>query len=196
MDFEGVKNLVLKKLDSELDKDLHYHSSEHTKDVLQATERLAEMEGVNGYDLELLKIAALFHDLGFLNSYEHHEKASVELANKILPDYGYSQEDLKKIEGMIMSTQLPQEPSNLLEKIIADADLFDLGTDDYFILSEKLFEEWNLCIEPSSKEKQWYHSLNFLKEHKYFTVFGRDVLESKKQHNIAILQERLAKKLY
>ena len=108
MDFEAAKDFVLNKLRNELNEQLTYHSPNHTLDVIEAVERLAAMEGVNGDDVTLLKTAALFHDIGFLKTYDGHEKASVNIAYKILPEFGYSEEDIKKIEGMINSTEIPQ----------------------------------------------------------------------------------------
>lgn len=59
MDFEGAKKCILNKLKSELSSELHYHSVDHTLDVLDAVTRLAEMENVNGHDQVLLKTGLL-----------------------------------------------------------------------------------------------------------------------------------------
>jgi len=175
---------------------LCYHNIDHTRRVVKNAEYIARTEKLNADEMFIVKAIAWFHDLGYTKCYKGHEDASISIARDFLMKENIDAETIDAVVNGIDATRVPQEPKDKLEEIIADADLFDLGTDDYFILSEKLFEEWNLCIEPSSKEKQWYHSLNFLREHKYFTVYGRDVLESKKQHNIAILKERLAKKIY
>ena len=98
MDFEGAKKYTLNRLISDLSGKLHYHSVDHTLDVLDAVTRLADMENVNGHDQLLLKTGALFHDLGFIETYNGHEEASIRMAHKILPDYGYSSEDINVIE--------------------------------------------------------------------------------------------------
>ena len=68
MDFEGAKKYTLERLRNELNDKLHYHSVEHTLDVLDSVTRLAKLENVNGHDQILLKTAALFHDLGFVET--------------------------------------------------------------------------------------------------------------------------------
>lgn len=163
MNFEAAKEYVFNKLNNDLDPELTYHSSAHTTDVINAVERLAQLEGVNGRDVILLKTAALFHDIGFINTYDGHEKASVKIAREILPDMGYSSEDINKIEGMIYSTEIPQSPTNHLEMILADADLDYLGRDDIFIIGQRLQYEWRkLGMIHSLKE--WHEKqLEFLK---------------------------------
>ena len=49
----------------------------------------------------------------------------------ILPDYGYSKEQIKQIQRLIEVTKIPEKPQNNLECIILDSDLYYLGTDDY-----------------------------------------------------------------
>ncbi len=189
LDFKGVEKLVLKKLKTELPTGLHYHSIYHTLDVKEAVERLAEMENINGHDKTLLKTAALFHDLGFIKTYDGHEKASAGCAKKILPDFGYQEEDIKQIEGMILATEIPQNPKNKLEKIIADADLDYIGRDDIFLIGQRLQYEWKLYGKISSL-KEWHEiQLNFLRNHSFFTESAKKLRESKKQENIKEIEK-------
>lgn len=193
MDFDGVKRFVLNKLSHELKSDLYYHSIEHTLDVIEAAIRLAKMENVNGQDLELLKTAALFHDVGFVEKYQGHEKESIRLANEILPGFGYSPDSIIIIEGLILSTEIPQNPKNKLEKIIADADLDYIGRDDLFLIGQKLQYEWKLQGMVNSIRDWHEKQLKFLKSHEFFTKSARELREAKKQENIKELEELLCK---
>ncbi|NOX46288.1 MAG: HD domain-containing protein [Chlorobi bacterium] len=191
LDFEGVEKLVLKKLKTELPTGLHYHSIDHTLDVKEAAERLAKMENINGHDLELLKTAALFHDLGFIKTYDGHEKVSAAYAHEILPGFGYSPKDIKLIEGMILATEIPQSPVSHLEKIMADADLDYIGRDDLFLIGQRLQYEWKLYGKISTL-KQWHETqLGFLKAHSFFTESAKKLRKSKKQENIREIEKLL-----
>ena len=184
MDFEAVKQYVMKRLSSELDKDLTYHCPEHTLDVIESAERLAKMEGLNGMDLTLVKTAALFHDIGFLESYHGHENISMRMAGEILPEFGYTSRHIKYIQGTIKSTEVPQKPTNKLEEIIADADLDYLGRDDLFLIGQRLQYEW-LKQGIISSLKEWHvKQLEFLKAHKYFTGSAIKTRGEKKLKNI------------
>jgi len=188
MDFEGAKKYTLDRLNNELNDKLHYHSTEHTLDVMDAVTRLAEMENVNGHDQALLKTAALFHDLGFVETYDGHEDASIRIAKDVLPAYGYSPEDIKVIEGLIRSTEIPQTPQNHLEEIMADADLDYLGRDDLYVIGQRLQYEWQLHGIVSSLREWHEKQLRFLKVHTYFTESAKKLRDKRKQENIKELE--------
>lgn len=194
MNFDGVKDFVLNKLRRELEPNLTYHSVEHTMDVMASAERLAKDENVNGTDIKLLKTAALFHDLGFLNTYDGHEKKSMDYAEDVLPKYGYSSSDIEKIKGMIKATEIPQSPTTHLEKILADADLDYIGRDDIFIIGQRLQYEWKM-VGKISTLREWHEKqLAFLKKHSFFTQSAVNSREDKKQDNIKQLETLLCGK--
>jgi hypothetical protein len=175
---------VLERLKAELSVSLTYHSVDHTIDVMEASERICKMEGVNGDDQCLVKTAALFHDMGFLETYDGHENLSIMKAQEILPKYGYSNNDIEKIAGMINSTRIPQNPTDKLEKILADADLDYLGRDDLFLIGQRLQYEWKLIGKISSL-KEWHEKqLGFIKAHSYFTESSKKLRNKKKLENI------------
>lgn len=194
MNFDGVKEFVLNKLKRELDPKLTYHSIDHTIDVMESAERLAKDENVNGTDINLLKTAALFHDLGFLTTYDGHEERSMAYAEEILPMYGYSDDDIEIIKGMIKSTEIPQSPTTHLEKILADADLDYIGREDIFIIGQRLQYEWKM-VGRISTLREWHEKqLAFLKAHSYFTKSAINSREERKQDNIKQLETLLCGK--
>jgi HD superfamily phosphodiesterase len=143
---------------------------------------------VNGHDQVLLKTGALFHDLGFIETYDGHEEASIRMAHKILPDYGYSATDRKVIEGLIRSTEIPQNPKTHLEQIMADADLDYLGRDDLFLIGQRLQYEWQLQGIVSSLREWHEKQLQFLKTHKFFTKSAKKLRGKRMQENIIELE--------
>ena len=155
---------------------------------MTSAEKLSEMEGVNGMDVNLIKTAALFHDIGFVETYDGHEKVSIEFAKDILPGYGYSEKDISQIAGMIKSTEIPQSPNNHLEMILADADLDYIGRDDIFIIGQRLQYEWKI-IGKISTLREWHEKqLEFLKTHQYFTQSAKKLRNKQKLKNIHELE--------
>ena len=78
-------------------------------DVLTQAQRIAEAEAVfSEHEIFLLKIAALFHDTGFLIQYNGHEEASYRLALQELPLFGIDNDDIANINSMIMATRIPR----------------------------------------------------------------------------------------
>ncbi len=193
-DYEQARTYALSRLSTDLDPALCYHSLTHTRDdVAQATERLAPQEGVSGEPLLLLRTAAYFHDIGFLERRDGHEAAGVRIAAGVLPRYGYSPAQIDQISGMIMATRLPQSPRNLLEQLLADSDLDILGREDFLELNARLRAEL-AHFQPDPGDAAWLRGqIAFLREHRYWTAAARRLREAGKQRNIDRLKQLLAK---
>lgn len=188
-DFEGAIAYILKRLENELSPALTYHSLYHTRDdVVPATRRLGGLIGLSEQDLQLLEVAAAYHDAGFIIQYREHELAGVSIAQKVLPQFGFSEEVIRTISGLIMATRLPQSPRTLMEEILADADLDSLGRFDFFERGNKLREERTLRGEHIT-DAAWYdEQVRFLRGHRYFTQAARAIRDEGKKHHLEELR--------
>jgi HD superfamily phosphodiesterase len=171
-------------LKSGLNSKLHYHGFHHVIDVLNAALLIAKKSNLTERELLLLKTAVLLHDSGFLHTYHEHEVVGTEIAGEMLPEYGYSSEDIQLINGMIMATRIPQSATNHLEEIIADADLEYLGTDHFDRISEYLYEELMEYNFIKNRDEWNKIQVRFIKAHSYFTDFCKKNREEKKQENL------------
>lgn len=191
-DYNAALRYALSRLENELSPDYLYHSFVHTRDdVLAATRKLGEISQLTPDDMHLLEIAAVFHDIGFIFMVAGHEQRGAELAQEILPGFGFSKDQIERIYHMIMSTRLPQSPKNLLEELLADADLDVLGREDFLARNDLLRQEIARLGKVFTDE-QWYGSqLKFLENHSYFSDAARKVRGEGKQKNIALLKQKL-----
>ena len=149
-----MQEYVLDMLRSELPKQYFYHNPDHTLYVQAKAKEIGRQEGCSEDELNLLDIAALWHDTGYIRVYKNHEEQSCLLARQYLPEYGFQSKDIDTICGIIMATKIPQIPKNKLEEIIADADLEYLGTDIFEIKSQDLFHELQ-SLNPVLTEDKW-----------------------------------------
>ena len=188
--FTSIKQPILSRLENELDPRLGYHNIMHTLDVLEQAEVLAKQEKVTDkHDLLLLKTAAVFHDSGFLFVYKGHEEKGCEIASESLRNV-FSEEDIKKVCGMIMATKIPQSPNTLLEQIICDADLDYLGRDDFEPISQTLYKEF-IIFKIIPEDIIWDHvQIKFFESHHYFTGTSISKRNEKKLKHLNILKER------
>lgn len=188
--FSSIKQSIITKLEKGLDPRLGYHNVAHTLDVFEQSQVIAHNEGVKDeHDLLLLKIAAVFHDSGFLYVYKNHEEKSCEIATEYLKDT-FNSNDLKRIHGMIMATKIPQTPHNLLEQIICDADLDYLGRSDFEPISKSLYTEF-LSYNIIPADCIWDHlQIKFFEIHHYFTKSEIEKRNKEKLKHLAILKER------
>jgi class 3 adenylate cyclase/HD superfamily phosphodiesterase len=189
MRFVEAKKYLLSRLQKELKPNLYYHGIHHTIDVYEAVKRIAMHEKVSKKDLTLLKTAALFHDIGFIEKYKMNEDYSAFICRDVLPNFGYSKKDIEIICNMILSTTIPQCPKTLLEEILCDADLDYLGRDDFYVTAFTLQREWNeYGIILSLKE--WHiQQLRFITNHKYFTKTAIKLREEKKFKHLLQIKE-------
>jgi predicted metal-dependent HD superfamily phosphohydrolase len=185
MGFDKAKETIVHHLEQNLPSDLFYHGIHHTFDVFDAALVIAENEKIDSADdLTLLKTAALFHDSGFTIDASKHEECGCDLAREILPACDYSDSQIDQICGMIMATKIPQQPLNLLERIICDADLDYLGRDDFFKIGDTLYQELT-AYDKIKDVTQWNQlQISFLSNHQYHTEFSRGNREIKKQENL------------
>jgi len=191
MQLQQVKPFILNKLEKELPEYLSYHSIDHVMDVYEAAQSLGSVENIGEHDLELLLTAALFHDSGFMSGLKDHEEASCKIAKEYLPGFGYSMEDIEKISGMIMATKLPQAPKNLLEEIICDADLDYLGRDDFFQISNNLYNEFK-ATGAVQNENEWNKlQVSFFESHHYFTASAQKLRQKLKQENLLAIKSKI-----
>lgn len=193
MQFEKTKKFIFGKLKKDLAKHLSYHSVNHIKDVYAAAENLANHEGVTGEELTLLLTAVLFHDSGFLMQQKGHEQISCDIARASLPQFDYTPEQIERICGMIMATRVPQNPHNLLEQIICDADLDYLGRDDFFTIGNNLYAELQV-YGMIGTEKEWNTmQASFLGKHHYFTQTAINLRKAKKDEHLAQIIAMISK---
>lgn len=190
MVFEEIKNRIYEDILEKLPSHLFYHNLNHTAYVLEKAVFLAEQSGVSSSDLELLKLAALFHDTGFIDNPKDHEEKGCKIAQTYLAE-DLSEDELSKIYGMIMATKIPQSPTNHLENILADADLEYLGTDLFEEIGESLFEELK-HFNPNFTSQAWDElQLVFMQKHNYHTDYCQKYREPKKQENLLSVKKRL-----
>jgi uncharacterized protein len=180
--YELIKQEVLLKLEA-LSPSLTYHSIYHTLDVVEQAERIARQSGVSEREIFLLKVAGLFHDMGFLELYVGHEEKSCEYFLAKSAEYHFSMPDEQIITGIIMATKVPQQPLNLLEAIMCDADLDYLGRDDFFEIAENLKTEL-LNFGFIQDDAEWKQvQLKFLHFHHYHTAASSALREPVKHEH-------------
>jgi len=189
-DYEKAEQILLAKLQNELPDTLHYHNLVHTRDVVSTALYIGQQEGIGEQDLKLLKIAALYHDVGFVISPKNHEANGCEIVREKLPQLGFQPDQIDIICNMIMATRIPQSPQTLLEKILCDADLDYLGRDDFFATGRTLYNEMKERGYVET-EREWnLIQKTFLESHRYHTRYSKENREQNKHEH---LQEVIGK---
>jgi len=184
MDLPSVVAYVLKMLNDQLPKQYLYHNITHTLNVHDMTMFYSNEIHLSQSDSDLVCTAAILHDVGYIIQYIDNEPHAVAIANKLLPDFGYSSNQIEIVAGCIMATCLPQKAMNELQMIVCDADLDYLGRDDYFEIADNLRNEW-LTQGIALSVADWQEmQINFLTHHTYYTEAAQKLRGEKKIQNL------------
>jgi len=177
-----------------LSKDHAYHNLPHTESVVSAVESLAQLSGINENELELLQIAAWFHDTGFTKGYEQHEERSKTIAVEFLNAQNFPQEKTEKILALINATKPSQQPENFFEELIKDADLNNVGQPNYQDTLASLRHEWSFFLKKDFSEQTWLEdNIAFLENHRFYTPAARALFGAQKQTNVKWVKKQLKK---
>lgn len=191
---EEISHYISNLFDKRLPASFLYHNIRHTNDVVNTASEIAERSGLNNGDIELLLIAAWFHDTGYIESIEYHEEKSAEMAEEYLSKINYPGGRISAVTRTILSTKIPQRPGNDIEKILCDADLAYMGSSDLLEKIQLLRKEWALTLNRTYTDHEWLKaSMNFIESNSFHTEFARKKFEGKRKKNLALLQQMIDK---
>ena len=169
-----------------------FHNLRHTADVVSAVKDIGMRSELSADEMELTLVAAWLHDLGYKYGAENHEQSSARFAEEFMERLSIPPKRIKAISSAITSTRLPQQPRNLIERVLCDADLFHLSNETFEEKSELLRKEWKATGFKEMTDQEWIqHNIDFTSEHKYHTPYGQTLLAEGKKKNIKRLKKTL-----
>ena len=185
----SVKEKVVSMFQDNWNAQLTYHDLQHTLTVTKFAKELAELEQIDNGETEILELATLLHDIGYLSGYFDHEDRGQEIANQILGELNYDPEKIKKVNQLIEATKSDHEPQTNLEEIIKDADLYNLASPEYEFFAKKLRTEWQFYLNNDVSDIKWFkENQKFLKNHEYFTKSAKELFSDQKEKNLKKLK--------
>jgi len=179
--------------ESNANPSLIYHNAAHTKSVVAAAIQIGQHYDLKGKENFIVMTAAWFHDTGYCNgtSAKKHEERGVELMEEYLKSKDVDPEIIERVRGCILSTKLPQHPVNLLEQIVCDADLFHLGTDNFFERDKLMRKEAEWLGGKEIPKDDWRKfTIKLMEEHAYHTEYCRSLLTESKARNLEKLKRK------
>jgi uncharacterized protein len=148
---------MIQKAEDYIRKNLDKEVVEHILRVRNYALKLAETEGG---DKELIELAALLHDIGYMKGFKDHARSGVPIAREFLTKQGYDQMKAGKIINCIIKHSPGENPQAIEEKIIWDADCLDrLGALGIIRIGPK-FVKHDICKpeEVAQKLKEMFES--------------------------------------
>ncbi len=175
---QRASRYITRMLIRELPHNRIFHNLHHTLTVTRGVKMIGKQEGLSKEELEIVRLAAVFHDCGHVKCYTGHENESQRIAAEWLREQGYPEAKLARVLACISATTMPQNPQNKMEEVLCDADLRHLSFDTYPDYQEMLRAEWKLELGVEMTDEEWEaENTKFLNEHRYFTGYGQRELE-------------------
>lgn len=171
---------------------LVYHNIEHVENMVKTATEIANYYRLEIEDNAAVHVASWFHDTGYLFVKNNHEEKSTELAESFLNEEKSDPVLTGKVRECIMATRIFSVSSSLIAKIVSDADLFHLGTNDFWRNDQKMREESELRIGKKISADKWQKAaLHLMERHRFHTDYCQSRLQKGKEENIRLLKMQL-----
>jgi uncharacterized protein len=181
--YDGVLNEVCDRLLKEVPSEYTYHSLRHTLDVIEMAIEIGKAEHVSDDELTLLKIAALFHDTGYINSRQNHEEESTKIFITYAEKHKLSGDMISTVVGCIKATKIPQAPQNRLDY---------LGREDFSEIGELLYVELTNCNEIANRNAWNQLQVNFLSSLKFHTTYSQQKRQQQLETNLTVVKKLIS----
>lgn len=171
--------------EAHISDDYVYHDFQHTRYVVDMALHIAEGYELTDSELEIIQLAAWFHDAGYDKGQEGHEERGVEYARTFLEEWNYPEESIQKVSQAIMATRYPHSPEGLLDEIVCDADLSHLGNEWYWDRCGKVRQEMLAVKGLVMSDQEWVDfELSFVTQHNYHTTVAEELFNKEKGKHI------------
>jgi predicted metal-dependent HD superfamily phosphohydrolase len=190
-----AEKFVSEFLSQNLSDKIIFHTFEHAIDIKNNVETIGSFCHLDGEEMALVKISALFHDTGYAFNETDHEGKSVEIVTEFLKSRGIEKKQIDKITNCILATKIPQNPKDKISEVLCDADLMHFASDDYFKKVELLRQEWkNLGLHEFNKTRFDLNSIDFFNKHSYHTDYGKNMLAINKEKTLELIKNKAKKR--
>jgi predicted metal-dependent HD superfamily phosphohydrolase len=189
-----VEQYVKSFFEQNISPDYVFHNFPHTESVVESVLEIGQGYELPERDLTILQLAAWFHDLGYDKGPANHEERSIRYAEDLLREKGFPEADIAKVKSCIQATKVPQNPDNLHDEILCDADMSHLGKESYWDRCGRIRQELLVTQQMIMSEQEWVDfELNFMLQHRYHTPVATELYDMQKQKHIRQLYKQKAR---
>ncbi len=174
--------------------ELVYHDLKHTERVVNSCRQIADHYQLEEQDYTAVVVASWFHDIGYMfGPATEHEKTGAKMAEEFLLKHSHDTALMEKVKECIMATKMGVEPESMIAKIVCDADLFHLGTNDFYEINKSVRKEHVALTGDKISGAQWRKfTLPFIERHEFKTDYVKALAQKTLQQNIALLKDKIA----
>jgi len=171
---------------------LYYHNLTHTCEIVANAKEIGLAEELQEEQMEIVLLAAWFHDTGFAFQYGGHEQASAQLAGTFLREHQYPDQNIALVKQCIMATDLSRSPQNKMDEVLRDADSLHVGKADIYREKSRALQKELSQISGEEMEDvdALRDTIKFYYNHQFYTHYAEKTYGPTKASNLAhLIQE-------
>jgi predicted metal-dependent HD superfamily phosphohydrolase len=189
------ENYVSVLLAEKLPGNFIFHNYDHALLVKKYAETIGGHAGLTADEMQILRICALFHDTGYINSYEKYIDESIVIASAFLAEHEIDPQTISHISEIIRATRIPQNPQDKIAEVLCDADLMYIASENPLEQFDLLYDE-TVLLKTKFKKRQVFEKgwIDFFAAHTYFTEYGKTFLQPAKEDFSRRLSDRMQRR--
>lgn len=183
-------------LTEHLPSDIYFHNENYLDQVLEASKKLAEEAQLPAPEAEMLKLAAIFNSVGYVEGGKEPWQKSMKAATEFLLRNSAPNETVEGVEKLLQATNPKQKPETTLEKLFLDALHSHYGHKKLLERADRLRKEEEAASKKELDEIEWTGNLiEQVKEHAFHTSQAETLFAKRKEKNIKKLTKGLKSEL-
>lgn len=189
------ENYISALLAEKLPENFSYHNFNHALQLKNYAETIGEHTGLSADEMNILRFCALFHDAGYVNSYDRWNEESIIIATAFLAAHEADQQTSDLIAEIIGATRLPQTPKGKIAEVLCDAEMMYIASENGMEQFDLLYEE-TAMKNPKFTKRQVFEKgcIDFFANHSYFTDYGKTILQPKKENTAKRIADRMKRR--
>lgn len=189
---EKAEQFVRASMAAHFPATITYHNAEHAAQVALACGLLAQGEGVTEEERTALLLAAWFHDAAYHLGTAGHEERGAAFATEFLQKEGADLAIIALVRDLVLATDPARKPGNALERLIRDADISHIASEDYLQLAEALRTELKGFSGRAYTKRDWaVQNIALLERSEFMSATGKEQWEAGRRKNLATLRLQL-----
>jgi hypothetical protein len=168
---------------------LVFHTFGRCKKLVKWVKVLSESYGLKSEDKLVLQAAAWLHSIGYTEDTRDDADATLRISGELLRALKLNDDIIERIQKLLLVKPGYHQPLNEMEEIICDAATWYLAKKSFLNQNIQHWKEHNTRTNESISKELWdEQAIAWIRNHQYFTLAGRTLLEEKKYRNLARLR--------
>lgn len=165
----ALQTEALEYLGTWLESCYTYHNVQHTLEVCNAVAEFGSAAALEPEEYEILRIAAIFHDFGYLSAPEDNEALAWQYMQDFLHRWSLPPELGERANELILETVFPYHPVTALGELLCDADIEYIGRSAFTDRALQFRNELQLLGKCFDDRQWWSMELDFLRQNSFFS---------------------------